>query len=197
MAANSRISAGSMGRQMRLGLLVAGTAMLSVAGAQASGVPGKQYFTIGGGGGMQTYATPCPNIPCNGSDVCSCVTSSGTVKFSTIQQTLAQDGSYTLEVSGDLNTSMNNGAGGLCYFGTGIFTLTTVKGTLTIPSSGQICRIGTRPNTPYGMSAPAYIQSGTNKYSNAMGTGTFTGTFDPQSQTVLLDVVGYGILQGQ
>lgn len=179
-----------------LGMLLIGSA-IGLASAAQAGVPGQEYFTVGGGGGMLTFETPCPDIPCGTGNTCTCVTSTGTVKFSTTAATLTT-GTYTLEVSTAVNSAMPNGAGNLCYFASGTLGLTTPKGTLTIPFSGPACRIGakvTGPDaTPLGTASVAYIAAGTGKYHNPTGVGSFTGTFNPFTQNVLFDLVGYGIL---
>ena len=177
------------------GVLAAG--LLASVPAGAAGVAGQQYFTLGMGGGMLVNSTQCPDIPCNGTDSCSCTSASGQLGFSSLKKTFP-GGTFTAEVSTDKSTGMPNGAGGMCFGSSGQMTITTNRGTLTIQFSGPACRLGMGGGgpdaAPFGISNPATIVSGTGGYANPRGTGTLAGTFDPTTQTVLLDLVGYGIL---
>jgi hypothetical protein len=175
-----------------------GLGVLATFSAQAASLPGKQYFSVGAGGGMLANGQPCPDLPCNGSDVCSCIQSSGTIDFSTTTKEFPS-GTFMLELSADKSTAMPNGVGGQCYGSGGTMVLTTPKGTLTLQVSGPACRLGMGGGgpeaVPYGISIPATIVSGTGGYKNPMGTGTLSATFSPATKTVLLDLVGYGALQ--
>ncbi len=181
-----------------LTLVAASTAgMLVGLSANAAGVPGHQYFAVGGGGGMLANGQPCPDLPCNGTDVCSCVNASGNISFSTTSKDFPP-GTFTLELSADKSTNSPNGIGGQCYGSGGYLVLTTPKGTLNIQIAGQACRIGTAGGgleaAPFGISIPATVVSGTGGYANPVGVGTLAGSFDPVAKTVLIDLVGYGIL---
>ncbi len=171
--------------------------MLTTAHAEAD-VSGKQYFSIGGGGGILTSKVPCPDLPCNGNDTCSCVTSSGNLAFSTPGKQYPKNGTYKLELSADVSTGMPNGVGGICYGSGGYMVITTVRGTLNLQFSGPACRLGQGGGGPdavaYGISSPAYIVSGTGGYNNPTGTGAMSATFDPPNKAVLIDLTGYGIL---
>ena len=171
--------------------------LLAGASADAAGVPGQQYFAIGGGGGMLANGQPCPDLPCNGTDVCSCINASGNVSFSTTSKEFPP-GTFTLELSADKSTNSPNGIGGQCYGSGGYMVLTTPRGTLNLQISGPACRIGTAGGgpeaAPFGISIPASIISGTGHYANPLGVGTLAASFDPVSKTVLIDLVGYGIL---
>lgn len=192
----------ALGKWMRQGAAAAalvGGAVLASAGAQAAtGVPGQVYFTVGGGGGVALVQN-CPDIPCNGgANACSCIESSGTMKFSTLAGTLPQPGTYALQISVDRRTATSNGGSGVCYNGTGVLGLTTVKGTLLVPFSGPACRLGAGTHmtgpVPFGMSVPAYIAQGTGSYNNPAGAGTFAGTFNASTNQALITLSGYGIL---
>ncbi len=171
--------------------------LLSSASAQAAGAQGRQFFGLGAGGGMIANGQPCPDLQCNGTDVCSCVTSSGTINLSTAK-TSFPSGTYTLELSADKSTAMPNGAGGLCYGTAGNMVVTTSVGTLTLNVAGLSCRVGQGgggpESVPFAITAPAVIVSGTGGYKNPLGTGSLSASFDPMSKTALLDLVGYGNL---
>jgi hypothetical protein len=160
---------------------------------------GRQYFSIGGGGGILTNKQPCPDLPCNGNDVCSCVTSSGNLTFSTPDKNLPTTGTYALEVSADTSTSMPNGVGGHCYGSGGYMVITTARGTLNLQFSGPACRLGMGGGGPdavaYGISSPIYVVSGTGGYKNPVGTGSLSASFDPPNNAVVLNLVGYGLLR--
>ncbi len=177
---------------------IAMTLLLYAAPAAADGIDGKQYFSIGGGGGILTSKVPCPDLPCNGSDTCSCVSSSGTLSFNTTSKQYPKTGTYVLEVSADVTTGMPNGVSGMCYGSGGYMIITTERGTLTVQYSGPACRLGKGGGGPdavaYGISSPAYIVSGTGGYANPTGTGALSATFNPPNKAVLIDLVGYGIL---
>ena len=171
--------------------------VLAGVSADAASVPGHQYFAVGGGGGMLANGQPCADLPCNGTDVCSCINASGNVSFSTASKDFPP-GTFTLELSADKTTASPNGIGGQCYGSGGYLILTTPKGTLNIEISGPACRIGTAGGgpeaAPFGISIPAAVVSGTGGYANPTGVGTLAGSFDPVAKTVLIDLVGYGIL---
>jgi hypothetical protein len=176
--------------------------LLAAAPAAADGIDGKQYFSIGGGGGILTSKMPCPDLPCNGTDTCSCVTSSGTLSFNTTSKQYPKTGTYVLEVSADVTNGMPNGVSGMCYGSGGYMIITTERGTLTIQYSGPACRLGRGGGgggggpdaVAYGICPPAYIVSGTGGYANPTGTGALLATFNPWNNAVLIDLVGYGIL---
>ena len=178
---------------------VAFAGSLTSLSANAAAPAGQQYFTVGMGGGMLVNDMPCPDIPCNGSDSCSCTTASGQLGFSSLKKAFPS-GSFTAEVSTDKSTGFANGAGGMCFGSSGHVVITTSRGTLTLQMSGPACRLGMGGGgpdaAPFGISVPATIVSGTGGYANPRGTGTFAGTFDPTTNTALLDLVGYGILGG-
>jgi hypothetical protein len=177
--------------------VLGGACLLSGLPARAETIHGQEYFTMGGGGAMLANGQPCPDLPCNGGDVCTCVQTSGNVGFSTTTKTF-EPGTYTLEVSADKNTIMPNGVGGHCYGSGGYIVLTTKKGTLTLQFSGPACRLGVgdgaMEGVPYGISSPASIVSGTGIYTNPVGAGTLSATFDPPTSSALVNLVGYGIL---
>ncbi len=180
-------------------ILVAGVGagFYAFAPARAAGLPGQQYFTVGAGGGMIANGQPCPDLPCNGADVCSCIQSSGSLGISTTKKEFPS-GTYTLEISADKSSGMPNGVGGQCFGAGGYMVITTPKGTLSLQLAGPACRLGMGGGgpeaVPFGISGAATIVSGTGGYHMPMGTGTLSATFDPPTKSVLLDLVGYGIL---
>jgi len=110
------------------GLVFAGTAV----SAKPSG---EQYFVLGGGGAMVTSQQPCPHIPCNTGDTCSCITASGDLKANAQSHNKSYPGTFKLEISADNSATMNNGAGGHCFASTGKFHLKFPVGTMDIPFS--------------------------------------------------------------
>ena len=181
---------------MLSGVLATGGLLVSFS-AGAANPPGQQYFTVGMGGGMLTNDAPCPDLPCNGTDSCSCLQASGQLGFSSLKKQFPS-GTFTVELSTDKSSGFANGTGGQCFGTGGNMMITTPRGTLTLAISGPECRLGAGGGgpdaAPFGVSIPATIVSGTGGYANPMGTGTLAGTFDPVSKTVLLDLVGYGVL---
>ena len=173
------------------GVLGAAGAMLAMQPASAQ-LTGALYLGVAGGGGYAQHNSPCPDIPCNTGDTCSCVQSSGKALFRRANGNTAYSGTYTLEVSADNSTGFNNGSGGQCFGTTGILNLTTKGGTIQLPFTAPGCRIGEagHPN-PLGISASIYIASGTGQYTNAAGSGSFSGSLNPATQQVFFTVVGY------
>jgi hypothetical protein len=170
------------------GLVFAGTAV----SAKPSG---EQYFVLGGGGAMVTSQQPCPHIPCNTGDTCSCITASGDLKANAQSHNKSYPGTFKLEISADNSATMNNGAGGHCFASTGKFHLKFPVGTMDIPFSGLGCRVPGLPDTAtFGISAPATLAIGTGYYAGKSAAGTFAGTFSPTVGTVMFDVVAYGKL---
>jgi hypothetical protein len=172
---------------------IAGLAFAGSAVAAKSG--GHQYFVLGGGGGMVMSNQPCPKIPCNTGDTCSCITASGDVSADLQKGNKSYSGKFKLEISADDSATMNNGAGGHCFASTGKFHLIFKAGTLDIPFSGLGCRIPGLPDTAtFGISAPASLAVGTGFYLGKSGTGTFAGSFSPTAGTVQFDLVAFGDL---
>lgn len=174
-----------------LGVVAAAGAALAFQPASAQ-LTGALYLGVAGGGGYAQHNAPCPDIPCNTGDTCSCVTSSGKVLFHRANGNTSYNGKYTLEVSADNSTGFNNGSGGMCFGSTGILNLTTASGTLQLPFTAPGCRIGPQghPN-PLGISASIYIASGTGAYTNAAGSGGFAGSLNPATQQVFFEITGY------
>ncbi len=172
--------------------------MTLLAAGTAWAVPGRNYFSIGGGGAMITRQEPCPDLTCNGSDTCSCVSSSGKIAFSTLGGNEAA-GTYTLETSVDDSQGTPNGTGGECFPEGGYMVVTTNRGTLTLPFSGSACRLGSggggMGSVPFGISAPIYVSAGTGGYKNPTGAGTLAATFDSPNKRATLDLSGYGLLK--
>ncbi len=172
---------------------VAGFAFVTSAGAATAG---KQYFSVGGGGGMVMSGNACPDIPCNSGDTCSCVTGSGDLKVSGQLGSKVYNGTYTLELSADNSVTYDNGGNGHCFSSSGKFFVKLPAGTLEIPFSGPACRIpGVRDIAEFGISAPAVIGNGTGYYHGKTGTGTFAGSFSPTAGTTEFDLVAYGDLK--
>lgn len=171
---------------------VGASAMLT-ASAFAGTLPGRQYFGISAGAGAVFHAQPCPDIPCNNGDTCSCVTGAGSATFHALSPNKDYPATFTIEVSADDSTAINNGSGGKCFGTTGVLTLTLKPGTITLPFSSLGCRIGQPMNNTgtWGISAPIYISSGTGQYVKGKGTGTIGATIDPTAGTILMDVSGY------
>jgi hypothetical protein len=187
---------GSGNTMTRARIIIGAVAGLAVVTAATAAVPGKEYFVIGGGGGMVVHANPCPDITCNSGDTCSCVSGSGSLKVSPQLGGKVYNGTYTLEVSADNSATNNNGGNGTCFASTGKFKVTLPAGTLEIPFSGPGCRIPGVPDTAeFGISAPAVLGNGTGYYSGKSGTGTFAGSFSPTNATTQFDLVAYGDLK--
>ena len=98
------------------GAMAAGGLVASLS-AGAATPPGQQYFTVGMGGGMLMNNAPCADLPCNGTDSCSCLQASGQLGFSSLKKQFPS-GTFTVELSTDKSSGFPNGTGGQC-FGTG------------------------------------------------------------------------------
>ena len=186
-------------RYATLAAIAAGS--IFAAGSASAQVKGQEYFGLGGGGGIVVHAQPCADIPCNTGDTCSCINSSGGFTAKGLGGYKSSAGNYTLEVSADNSTAFNNGAGGRCFGSTGYVVLTLGNSSLTLPFSGAGCRIGASPGgggapNALGITAPAYIASSTGRFKNPTGSGSFSGTFDPDGKTVTFNLVGYGNFSG-
>ena len=186
MAVTRFVSKLGLGATAMLGLGMA------VSGANAAAPNGRIYFGIAAGTAIVKHANPCPDIPCNTGDVCSCVTGSGSTTLRSLEvKNVTYPATFTVEVSADDSTAINNGSGGKCFGTTGAVVLTLKPGTITLPFTGLGCRIGTAATGPFGISAPIYISSGTGKYVNGQATGTFSATVNDASNTLLMNIQGY------
>ena len=188
---------------MRYAILAAAAAGSFIAAGSASAqVKGQEYFGLGGGGGMVMHDQPCPDIPCNVGDTCSCVNSSGNFQAKGVGGYKSTSGTYVLEVSADNSTGIDNGGGGRCFGSDGFIVLTINGANLTLPFSGPGCRIGSSPQgggdpNAVGISAPTYIESGTGRFKNPQGSGNFSATLKPGTNVVLFNIAGYGNFSGK
>ncbi|HTZ69343.1 MAG TPA: hypothetical protein VMB71_01720 [Acetobacteraceae bacterium] len=187
---------GSLKRTLLRKANVIGLAALTAPGLAAAHTQGIEYYIAGAGTGMITTLQPCPDIQCNSGDTCTCVTASGSLKArNAIDGKKFFNGTYTMEISSDYSTGIDNGARGRCWGTTGYFTVTFPKGKMTLPWSGLACTVPrTQDQMTFGITAPVAIGSGTGIYNNASGAGSFSGTFSPTSGNLVFNVLGLAVL---
>lgn len=175
---------------------IIGLAAVVAPGLAAAQAPGQEYYIAGAGTGMITNLQPCPDIQCNDGDTCTCVTASGPLKArNAVNGKKSFPGTYTMELSSDYRTGINNGARGTCWGTTGFLIVSFPKGNMTLPWSGLACRVPrTADQMTYGITAPVLIGSGTGIYANASGAGSFSGSFSPTTGNVVFNVLGLAML---